>query len=214
MMRTAFLSSRNLFTAGLSVIALALGAQLVVVARAVDAQAADAKKPVTATVAPKPATATPASAATADAPPSSVPESRSEMSLLNELAKRRATIEARQKQSELKDQVLAASEKRVDAKLAELKAAEDRIKAMDAAQDARRNEEFAALVKVYETMKPKDAARIFQRLDMPVQVAVGSRMKPAKIAAVMAQMDSEAAKLLTMSLAQRARVAANAGQGG
>ena len=40
------------------------------------------------------------------------------------------------------------------------------------------------LVKIYETMKPEEAARIFETLDMPVLLGVVQRMKPARTAPI------------------------------
>ena len=66
------------------------------------------------------------------------------------------------------------------------------------------NEQLQSLVKVYETMKPKDAARIFARLNMDIQLEVAMRMKEAKMAPIMAAMPAEAAEALTVELASRA----------
>jgi flagellar motility protein MotE (MotC chaperone) len=58
-------------------------------------------------------------------------------------------------------------------------------------------------VKIYETMKPKDAARIFEQLDMPVLLGVLERMKEMKSSAILAAMDASKAKAATMALAER-----------
>jgi flagellar motility protein MotE (MotC chaperone) len=50
-------------------------------------------------------------------------------------------------------------------------------------------------------MKPKDAARIFERLDMGVMIEVAKRMQPRKLSAVLAAMDPVAAQDLTVELA-------------
>ena len=60
-----------------------------------------------------------------------------------------------------------------------------------------------ALVTMYETMKPKDAAKIFDRLDIKVLIEVASQMRPQQMAAVLAQMNAEAAERLTVELASR-----------
>ncbi len=56
---------------------------------------------------------------------------------------------------------------------------------------------------MYENMKPKDAGRIFDRLDMSVLIEVASRIKPQKMADILAQMSGEAAEKLTVELARR-----------
>lgn len=58
-------------------------------------------------------------------------------------------------------------------------------------------------MKIYEAMKPKEAARIFEKLDMPVLLDVVERMKERKASAVLAKMDPTKAKSVTLELAQR-----------
>jgi flagellar motility protein MotE (MotC chaperone) len=70
------------------------------------------------------------------------------------------------------------------------------VKSNEQAQDAK----VASLVKIYENMKPKDAARIFEALDMDTLLLVAERMKERKLAPVMAQMNSERAKDITVEL--------------
>jgi flagellar motility protein MotE (MotC chaperone) len=88
----------------------------------------------------------------------------------------------------------------VDEKLADLKQVEASIQAAMTAEQTT-NEQMASLVKIYETMKPKDAARIFDQLDFTVLVEVVSRMREMKSAPVLAAMDPEKAKLVTVALA-------------
>ena len=58
-------------------------------------------------------------------------------------------------------------------------------------------------MKIYENMKPKDAARIFEELDMAILLPVTERMKERKLAAVLAKMNTTKAMTLTTQLAQR-----------
>ena len=58
-------------------------------------------------------------------------------------------------------------------------------------------------MKIYEAMKPKEAARIVEKLDMPVLLDVVERMKERKASAVLAKMDPAKAKSVTLELAQR-----------
>ena len=57
---------------------------------------------------------------------------------------------------------------------------------------------------MYENMKPKDAARIFDRLDMKILVDVSTQMNPRKMSDILAQMTPDAAERLTVELANRA----------
>ncbi len=103
-----------------------------------------------------------------------------------------------------------AAEARLDDQIAELKSLEAGVQNLLAEMEAKRDERLEALVKVYETMKPKDAARIFNTLDNDVMMKVSQRMKSANLAAVMASMSSERAEELTRMLASRAELPASA----
>jgi flagellar motility protein MotE (MotC chaperone) len=60
-----------------------------------------------------------------------------------------------------------------------------------------------SLVKIYENMKPKDAAKIFEQLDMGIMLEVVERMKEQKVAPILAEMNPVKARELTSELAQR-----------
>lgn len=134
--------------------------------------------------------------------------SRAEIDLLQKLSARRAELDDRARQLDMREKLLEAGEKRVNERIGELKSIEANIQALLGTRDQAEEEKLASLVKVYESMKPKDAARIFEQLDMEVLLPVANRMKEAKIAAVLAQMAPEAAKRLTINMAHRAEPSA------
>lgn len=134
------------------------------------------------------------------------PQNRIEAELMNDMARQRGKT-ADKSDLEMRERLLEAAEKRVDGKIAELRALEARLKELTGLQEEQANRQFASLVKVYETMKPRDAARIFEKLDLNVQLAVAHRMKESRMAAILAEMNADAAKSLTMALAERANVA-------
>ena len=70
-------------------------------------------------------------------------------------------------------------------------------------RDETDNARLKSVITMYETMKPKDAAKIFDRLDIKVLIEVASQMKPQVMAAIMAQMTPENAERLTVELATR-----------
>lgn len=127
--------------------------------------------------------------------------SDAEIAVLGSLTARREEIEKRAKDFETREQLLAAAEKRVEERITELKALEIKINSQIAQSDKANEERLKGVVQMYETMKPKDAARIFERLDMGVLVDVTKRMSPRKLAAVLASMDPAAAQDLTVELA-------------
>jgi flagellar motility protein MotE (MotC chaperone) len=98
---------------------------------------------------------------------------------------------------------MEAAEGRVDRKLEELKALQATIEGLLVQHDQQEEEQMQSLVKIYESMKPKDAARIFEQLDMVVLLDVIGRMKERKSAPILAMMDPERAKEVTLELASR-----------
>lgn len=133
--------------------------------------------------------------------PSDPAMSPAEVAVLGSLAQRRDELDKRAKDLEMREQLLTAAEKRVEDRIGELKQIEASIKTRIADNDKANEARLAGVVKMYETMKPKDAARIFERLDMGVLVDVTKRMEPRKLAAVLAAMDPVTAQELTVELA-------------
>jgi flagellar motility protein MotE (MotC chaperone) len=140
--------------------------------------------------------------------------SQSETTVLESLSARREELDRRAKTLDTREQLLVAAEKRVEERIAELKEIEARINARLGAQDAENEARLAGVVSMYESMKPKDAARIFERLDMGVLIEVAKRMQPRKLSAVLAAMDPVAAQDLTVELAVGENLAVDPAAGG
>ncbi len=92
--------------------------------------------------------------------------SPAEIALLENLARRRDEIESRARGLDVRENLLEATENRIDEKIQTLQSLEQRIEAFVERHDAAETEQMKRLVKVYESMKPKDAARIFEDIDM------------------------------------------------
>jgi flagellar motility protein MotE (MotC chaperone) len=69
--------------------------------------------------------------------------------------------------------------------------------------DEQEERQLNSLVIIYENMKPKDAARIFEELDMVVLLDVIERMKERKTAPILAELNPKRAKTITIELAHR-----------
>ena len=136
--------------------------------------------------------------------------SSAEMDVLTSLADRRDALEQHQRELDLRTNIIAATEKRVDAKIGELKALQAKIEALLGQRDAKELEQLDGLVKVYSAMKPKDAARIFASLDDSVRLGVAGRMKPDVVAGIMASLPAEVAQKLSLELANRYKAPAPA----
>jgi len=129
--------------------------------------------------------------------------SRGEIELLQDLATRRKKLDSRERGLDMRERVIQVTEGRVTKKLAEIKKIQADIQSKIAQYDDVQKARLDRMVKVYESMKPKDAAKIFNTLDLEVLLPVAERMKAAKIAGVMSKMDAQAAKTLTTRLSTR-----------
>jgi flagellar motility protein MotE (MotC chaperone) len=129
--------------------------------------------------------------------------SPSEIGVLQQLSQRRAALDQRASELDQREVVLQAAEKRIDEKIAKLQDLQKSI-AVDVHQrNAEEDARLQSLVKIYEAMKPKDAAQIFDQLSMPVLLSVLKRMKELKTAPILAAMDTGRAKAVTTALAER-----------
>lgn len=137
--------------------------------------------------------------------------SQSELALLRDLSKRRNDLDAREQDLEMRSRLLEATEKRVEAKIADLKALEGRVKGLLVQHENQENEKLGSIVKVYEKMKPADAARILEGLNMSIQIDVAQRMSELRMAPIMAKMTPKAAQKLTTQLATKQTINLDAG---
>ncbi len=136
------------------------------------------------------------------APPAELPVTESERTLLNDLRERRRQLDSREAALGVRETTLAAITTRIDVRMAELSALKSQLEALEAQRAARDDANWRSLVKVYEAMKPRDAATIFNDLDLPVLLAVLDRMKEAKAALVLSAMLPDRARMVTAELAQ------------
>ena len=99
--------------------------------------------------------------------------------------------------------LLQAAEQRVDEKISELNNLKFTIEELLDKRDLQQEEKTQSLVKIYESMKPKDAAKIFNELAMPVLLDVVDKMNERKLAPVLGKMDPGRARNITEELLQR-----------
>lgn len=124
-----------------------------------------------------------------------------ELEFLERLSERRKQLDALAEQLAVQESIVRAAELRLETRANELKQIEARISELVDRKESQEEEKFKALVATYENMKAKDAARIFDRLDMIVLVRMVERINPRKMATIMSAMDPEKAEALTINLA-------------
>ncbi|WP_051284355.1 MotE family protein [Nisaea denitrificans] len=145
----------------------------------------------------------PAKSSDGDKPLDPVLFTRSEIELLQDLSKRRKELDAREQTVIQKEGLLTAAEDRIDKKIVELQKVRTEIEGLIKTYDEQEEKEIKSLVQIYEKMKPKDAARIFDELDMSILLRVFDRMKASKSASVLANMRPQKAKEVTSRIAER-----------
>jgi flagellar motility protein MotE (MotC chaperone) len=136
------------------------------------------------------------------------PVSPAERALLERLTERRHELEKRQSELDMRDTLLKDAEKRLEQRLNELKEAEQRIVAATARKEEAEVQRLKNLVTMYESMKAKEAAKIFERLDIHLATEVAKLIQPRRMSDILAQMTPESAQKLTVELASRGKDAA------
>ena len=126
--------------------------------------------------------------------------SQSEVLILQELAERRENLEVRAKEIDKKAIHLKIAEEEIDKKLIQLQAYETKLEKLVNRYNAKEKQRLSSLVKLYSAMKPKDAARIFNSLDMDILISLFQEMKPSTSSSILSQMNSEKAKNVTKEL--------------
>jgi hypothetical protein len=122
--------------------------------------------------------------------------------IARELQRRRAEVLELEAGLALREAALRAAEADLSAQIDRLEAFQQELEALVGEAEAEEEERLQQLVKVYESMRAKSAAAIFDRLELPVILAVATRMREARMAAILAAMDPNRAKIVTSELAR------------
>ena len=153
---------------------------------------------------PAPKAVNPPPSAAAPTPPERV-LSPAERAILERLSERRNELEQRSQDLDMRESLLKAAEKQLEARINELRELESRANSAMQNKAEGEAQRFKNLVTMYDNMKAKDAAKIFDRLDMRVLIEVASLINPRRMSDILAQMTPEAAERLTIELANRAK---------
>jgi flagellar motility protein MotE (MotC chaperone) len=121
----------------------------------------------------------------------------SEAALLQRLGERRAELDKREADIAMRESIVAAAEKKLAERTRELEDLQAQVNALVDEKQAAEDASFKAIVSMYENMKPKDAAKIFDTLDLGVLLKVARAMNPRKMSPILADMSAEPAQALT-----------------
>jgi flagellar motility protein MotE (MotC chaperone) len=125
----------------------------------------------------------------------------SQTALLQRLGTRRDQLDKREADIAMREAVVSAAEQKLDAKTKELADLQAKVAALVDQKQAAEDANFKAIVSMYENMKPKDAAKIFDTLDLSVLIKVAQAMNPRKMSPILAAMSPKPAEALTTAFA-------------
>lgn len=123
--------------------------------------------------------------------------------LLEQLAARQKELDAREADLNTREGVIEAAELRLDASIKALQREKQEISLSDGDRTQQQKSEIGRLSDAYEKMKARDAARVFEVLDEDILIPVAAGMRTQSLAAVLAEMAPERARMLTVALANR-----------
>lgn len=166
--------------------------------------------PALAQASPTPPAPQPSTTGDASPPQLTVPDNRdftaSEIEVLQALSRRREELDQRERNINESGAMLKAAEREVDRKIAELNALRDELKNLLETQQKMEESRIVSLVRIYEAMKPKEAAIIFNSLDDDVLLAVVARMNERRLSPILASMDPAKARMITIRLAEEGQL--------
>lgn len=125
-----------------------------------------------------------------------------EVEVLYDLARRREALDRREAELESRLALVDAAEKRMEARVSELQGLRKAIETLLRQYDDQERKELESVVKIYETMKPKDAAAILEKLEMPVLLGIVDAMKERRSSAILAAMTPARAREVTAEMAR------------
>jgi flagellar motility protein MotE (MotC chaperone) len=134
-------------------------------------------------------------------PLSQVDGGSNEDQLLARLSERRAALDKFAADLDVRAALVEAAEQRLNERTAALKDLEAQIAALVDQKEAEQDAQFKAVVSMYETMKPREAAKIFDALETRTLLRVARAMNPRKMAPILAAMSALRAQELTTAMA-------------
>jgi len=129
--------------------------------------------------------------------------SPAELQVLQSLGTRRGQLDKREQDMDVQLALMAAAEAKLDAKIKALTGMKGDIAKLMVDADTKEQAEIDRLVKVFEGMKPKDAAPRIVLLDDSVRLPIAAKMKERSLSPIIAAMPPLEAKKLTEALAGR-----------
>ena len=115
----------------------------------------------------------------------------------------RADVATRARHLRDAEAVLAAAEARVGAQIRTLTGVRAEVQALMTQRSTLQQEDLRRMVAIYEAMKPRDAARIFNELETDIIVDLLDRLPERRSAPIIAEMTDAKAREVTRIILQR-----------
>lgn len=123
--------------------------------------------------------------------------------LLATLRQREQDLEQRESRVMERMRALEIAEVAIDRKLAELTRAEEALSEAVATASVAAENDLSKLTEVYEKMKPKESAALFEEMDATFAAGFLARMRPEAAADIMAGLSPKVAYTISVVLAGR-----------
>ncbi|MCE8539849.1 hypothetical protein KBY27_20495 [Ruegeria pomeroyi] len=123
--------------------------------------------------------------------------------LLATLRQREADLNQRESTVMERMRALEIAEVAIDRKLADLTQAEEALRETVAAASVAAESDLSRLTEVYEKMKPKESAALFEEMDATFAAGFLARMRPEAAADIMAGLSPKVAYTISVVLAGR-----------
>jgi len=132
--------------------------------------------------------------------------SEQELNVYLTLGQRNRLLNERENEIATREGLLKVTQQQIDERIAKLESLKSDINGLLGKLDEKEEKQIQTLIKLYDTMKPKAAAKIFTGLDKDVLLRVASRIKSENLAKIMAAMPAGKAAELTVALAASNRL--------
>ncbi|GGB01102.1 MotE family protein [Allosediminivita pacifica] len=123
--------------------------------------------------------------------------------MIEALKAREARVATLEEEIDVRMQALSVAESEIDRKLARLEEAEASLRATLATARTAAEDDVARLTDVYASMKPKQAAALFETMDPEFAAGFLGRMPPDAAAAILAGLTPETAYTISVIVAGR-----------
>jgi flagellar motility protein MotE (MotC chaperone) len=151
----------------------------------------------------KPAPPEPAAQNPVEKPAKSVKQAIASNEAISFLQQKEADLKRREDLLKEKEDHLDKVQQEIEQKTKDLLAIQKQLQAAASEKQESQNTKVRGLAKIYGTMKPKDAAKLFENLDDKLVMGIIATMTPDEAASILALMDVKKAAKISEALSGR-----------